>query len=403
MYTMCTYLSLYPIKNVTTKIMSLHSKKILRIYTGAIIGALLLGNSASAATTYSGKQLVSQSTHTSDSADFAADRPVERLWDGCTVSTPNCVAASPDRPSFFVEFDLGSLHTLEAARLFADADGTSFSQTWSFEYKAEASDQWTSAFKDSDAYANGWIERPFTNITARYVRVTVGANRAQAAAPEARELEIYGTPVPPPMPPILPSIDPIQTSASTSQTIATSSEIIAPALPLPIPIPIVTLPLPITPAPIIVGTFQANMQVTVMQPYSIRLRADHTTNAVILARKNPGAIALVLEGPVATDGYAWYKVKFTSDNSIGWAAGEFLTSTTSSGRKYEKGATVTTIANVSVRDNPAGAKVGQQVSGSRGIIVDAIPAYRAFMGVSWWWKIDYTTGPDGWSAQNYIK
>lgn len=726
-------------------------------------------SSLAAVITYSGKQLISQSTHISDSKNFAAERPVEHLWDGCTVSTPNCVTASENTSLFFVDFDFGSLYTLEAARLFADADGTYFSQTWSFEYKKESGDVWTSAFKDSDAYANGWVEKSFTGIVARYIRVTVGASRSQAAAPEARELEVYGvssetasaspTPISPPATttpsltspqetpipgnsyivsplgndsnpgtlaepfktpqkavdiaragdtvllragtytegvifghsgtkekPIIfrnfPGEKPVfdfgvtnsssltrrielrsgmgttkpiswivieglelthapeaikfsnaedviirnnvihdtfysgirgvggsrvtitdnviyriglkdlantQSDANNHGMLITGSnyritnniiydvrahgiyiaahqfsitqyadenfsggknvliannviahtrfksgiglwqdgvtqgkilnniffenaqnlstgdtagiefistgaahtvqnniffnpgkldfspnsnglytesknvdvhplfvnanlndfhlqagsgaidagstipeittdingslrpygccfdigpyEFGAPLVPLGIqpatptpPVAPLPTPIPVIPPPATVtGTYSRNTSLRIVGAYTVRVRKDPSLTASIVGRKSPGSDASIIEGPIRSDGYTWYKVKFTSDNLIGWAAGEFLTSPASSQRKYEQGTTITTTANVSVRDNPAGVKIGQQLSGSTGVIIDAIPVYKAFMGVVWWWKIDYATNPDGWSAQNYIR
>ena len=70
---------------------------------------------------------------------------------------------------------------------------------------------------------------------------------------------------------------------------------------------------------------------------------------------------------------------------------------------YAPGTSITTTIKVSVRATPGGTKLGQQELGASGTIKGALPVYKVFGAASWWWEIDYTTGPDGWSAANYIR
>ena len=163
-------------------------------------------NNSAAVVAYTGKQLVSKTTYIKNSGGFAPERPVDHLWDGCTIGTPSCVSATPDLPSFFVEFDFGTVHTLEAARLYGAADGTSFSEEWSLEYKKDASDAWGTAFAKSSVFGNGWFDKTLANVAARYIRVTVASSRLTSTAVEARELEVYGVPLAP------------ETASSTSAT-----------------------------------------------------------------------------------------------------------------------------------------------------------------------------------------
>jgi F5/8 type C domain len=126
------------------------------------------------------------------SNNFAPDHPVEHLWDGCLEGTPECTAGGGNISSFWVEFDLDKLHDLNSARLFGDANGNWWSTTWSFEYKQNPGDSWTTSFQNANAFLNDWSTQS-VSIAARYVRVTVFGNQSTRAT-QARELELYGTP-----------------------------------------------------------------------------------------------------------------------------------------------------------------------------------------------------------------
>lgn len=66
--------------------------------------------------------------------------------------------------------------------------------------------------------------------------------------------------------------------------------------------------------------------------------------------------------------------------------------------KFQIGDTVKTQGQLNVRDNPAGTEIGSQKNGE-GIIVGG-PVYAADY---WWWQVDYTTGVDGWSVENWLR
>jgi hypothetical protein len=59
---------------------------------------------------------------------------------------------------------------------------------------------------------------------------------------------------------------------------------------------------------------------------------------------------------------------------------------------------VKTQGELVVRDNPAGNEIGTQKN-TEGIIIGG-PVYAAGY---WWWEVDYTSGPDGWSAENWLR
>ena len=56
------------------------------------------------------------------------------------------------------------------------------------------------------------------------------------------------------------------------------------------------------------------------------------------------------------------------------------------------------IANASVLDVPAGMLLGVQDLGSQGVVVLG-PAYA---GGTWWWKVDFDSGADGWVSDSYL-
>jgi uncharacterized protein YgiM (DUF1202 family) len=64
------------------------------------------------------------------------------------------------------------------------------------------------------------------------------------------------------------------------------------------------------------------------------------------------------------------------------------------------GENVQTIANVNVRSSPSitSSALGTQSSGSQGVIVDGPIAANGYT----WWKINYSSGVDGWSAEAYL-
>lgn len=71
--------------------------------------------------------------------------------------------------------------------------------------------------------------------------------------------------------------------------------------------------------------------------------------------------------------------------------------------KFAIGERVETTGDVNTRCFPnfehAQTIRGVQVASSRGTIIDG----PAFTDGFWWWKIDYDAGPDGWSAENFLR
>lgn len=153
--------------------------------------SILLANSPQP--TFSrGASLTKSATITGHSNNFAPDHPMEHLWDGCLEGTSACTAGAGNVASFWIEFDLGKVHDLTSARLFGDRDGDWWSTSWTLQYKQNLADPWSTAFKNTDAFLNGWSTEHL-NMPARYVRVEVFGNQGMRAT-QARELELYGIP-----------------------------------------------------------------------------------------------------------------------------------------------------------------------------------------------------------------
>ena len=66
------------------------------------------------------------------------------------------------------------------------------------------------------------------------------------------------------------------------------------------------------------------------------------------------------------------------------------------------GSTITTRDILNVRKEPGALKIGVQKKNATGTILQG-PVYKPYGGVQWWYKINFRTGADGWSAADYLK
>jgi hypothetical protein len=75
--------------------------------------------------------------------------------------------------------------------------------------------------------------------------------------------------------------------------------------------------------------------------------------------------------------------------------------TTTVSTKFTTGQSVTTTAALNVRSTPStsGAIVGTQPTGATGTIVGG----PVSQGGYWWWQVNYATGADGWSVENWLR
>ncbi len=56
-------------------------------------------------------------------------------------------------------------------------------------------------------------------------------------------------------------------------------------------------------------------------------------------------------------------------------------------------------SNLNVRSTPNGSIVGQQPDGAQGTVIGG----PVFAGGLWWWEVDFDTGEDGWSAEDFLE
>ena len=68
--------------------------------------------------------------------------------------------------------------------------------------------------------------------------------------------------------------------------------------------------------------------------------------------------------------------------------------------KFQSGQNVTTTSAVNVRSTPStsGTLLGTQSTGAQGTVIGGPVQSNGY----WWWQVDYATGPDGWSVENWL-
>ena len=69
--------------------------------------------------------------------------------------------------------------------------------------------------------------------------------------------------------------------------------------------------------------------------------------------------------------------------------------------KFQSGQTVTTASTLNVRSAPSttGTLLGTQSSGASGTVTGGPVQANGY----WWWQVNYATGPDGWSVENWLQ
>lgn len=103
----------------------------------------------------------------------------------------------------------------------------------------------------------------------------------------------------------------------------------------------------------------------------------------------------VVDGPVDSGGYRWYKVDYDDSYATGWSAADWLLYS-----RFTHGGRVATTSALSVRDGPgtSNTQIDTAYNGEGGTVVDgAVDAdgYR-------WFKVDYDSAATGWSAGYWL-
>ncbi len=187
-------------------------------------------------------------------------------------------------------------------------------------------------------------------------------------------------------------------------------------------------------------TFTIGSTIVVSQG-PINIRSNASLTASIVGSPNTGDQGLILAGPTYAEGFNWWKVSYNNGSIVGWTTGAYqytlvggtttsVTSTTttpvvtSTTTTAVVTATTTPVATttpstgtgkfvlgdgvrvtkgpLNVRDIPSLRKpakvLGTQPTNAPGVVVAGPTTADRYT----WWKIDYTTGVDGWSTENYL-
>jgi hypothetical protein len=177
----------------------------------------------------------------------------------------------------------------------------------------------------------------------------------------------------------------------------------------PPPPPLVPPP----PPPPVSTKFTLNQSVQVSSgPLNVRSCAGISCS--LLGTQSTGALGTIVGGPVAADGYNWWNVNYAVAPS-GWSVEDYLTGTIAPppppppvpppppppAPSFNIGARVKTTANLNVRSKPTNGKKNTlctQPAGSLGSIVGGPTVATGYT----WWNVNYDSGCDGWSVQNYL-
>lgn len=149
---------------------------------------------------------------------------------------------------------------------------------------------------------------------------------------------------------------------------------------------------------------------------NINVRGSAFVSGSLLGTQAMGRAGTIISGGTSFDGRYWWNVNYDSGVD-GWSAEEYLVASTSvaaagtnatilnplppQSSKFSIGQKVQTIANLNVRssDSIFGNILGVQATGSKGTIVEG-----GGLGGNglYWWHINYDSGADGWSAEDYL-
>lgn len=166
--------------------------------------------------------------------------------------------------------------------------------------------------------------------------------------------------------------------------------------PAPTPPPVVNPPMP-RPTPTPAPTHRPH---TIKFKVGDRVRTTGATNVratpngTIRGSQPEGSFGTVVGGHRHANGFIWWKIDYET-GADGWSAEHLLDKSTV---KFRIGDRVRTTAAVRVRQSPNGDQVGSQPQGALGMVING----PVKAGSHVWYRINYDTGVDGWSAEQYL-
>jgi len=166
---------------------------------------------------------------------------------------------------------------------------------------------------------------------------------------------------------------------------------------------LVSNPIP-TPAPastatkIPSNTFTINDHIRVASgPLNVRSAA----NGTLRGTQAGGILGTIVGGPVVSGAFTWWNINY--NNGIdGWSAEDFLTKATApipTQTLNIKDRVQVHSGPLHARSSPGGTITGSQPTLASGTIIDGPITIDGLT----WWKINYETGADGWSAGDYLR
>ncbi len=158
-----------------------------------------------------------------------------------------------------------------------------------------------------------------------------------------------------------------------------------------------TPPPPPTPAP----TISLGVNPTSVAYNGSATLSWNTTNATACTASGNWTGAKALSGSQAVSGITENKVYMLTCTGAGGSAEQFVPLTVNQpapSTKFISGAQVQTNTGVNVRNPANGTLLGTQSTGAIGTVIGG----PVWTGGYFWWNVDYASGVDGWSAEEYL-
>ena len=114
-----------------------------------------------------------------------------------------------------------------------------------------------------------------------------------------------------------------------------------------------------------------------------------------LGVQKKGVLGTVVSGPVKKGAHVYWQINYDSGVD-GWSVETYLEEAPP--LKFKEGDTVTATNRLVVRESAGGAKLGVQKQGATGTIVGGPVSKGRYI----WYQVDWNTGADGWSAQDFL-
>jgi hypothetical protein len=112
-----------------------------------------------------------------------------------------------------------------------------------------------------------------------------------------------------------------------------------------------------------------------------------------------GSLGTIIGGGQSSSGYIWWNINYDSGVD-GWSVGNYMELYSADTEKFIIGDKVYTTSKLNVRATPGfGWTSKTQPSGANGTIIGGPKNIHDYT----WWNIDYISGPDGWSVENWLE